>query len=79
MSNNKDKTYFQDSCLENDEFKQWLVKANEKTQAKCKHCHKTFELSNMGIQALSLEVMPQGKSTRTFRRNFLSFILEFKG
>jgi len=48
----KEKTYFQDSWLENDDFKDWLVKANEKTKAKCKRCRKTFQLSNMGVQAL---------------------------
>ena len=48
----KDKTFFQDSWLEGEEFKDWLVKASDTSQARCKPCHKTFALSNMGVQAL---------------------------
>ena len=48
----KDKTYFQDSWLEIDEFKEWISRPSLNTQAKCKRCQKTIELSNMGVQAL---------------------------
>ena len=49
---NKDQTYFQDTWLSDDKYKDWLVSTGKNTQARCKRCKKTFELSNMGIQAL---------------------------
>ena len=36
------------------EFASWLVNGKEKTQAKCKLCHKVVELSNMYIQVLNI-------------------------
>jgi len=53
IMSNKD-TYFQDSWLELEEFQDWLVGGKEIKQAKCSRCHKTIELSNMGIQALNV-------------------------
>ena len=47
-----EKTFFQESWLSNEEFKSWLVPTENKSQAKCKKCKKTFELSNIGVQAL---------------------------
>ena len=47
-----EKTFFQESWLSNEEFKSWLVLTENKQQARCKRCKKTFELSNMGVQAL---------------------------
>ena len=45
-------TYFQNDWLKNADLKDWLLPADKKTQARCKRCRKTFELSNMGVQAL---------------------------
>ena len=47
-----EKTYFQDNWFEIEEFKDWIVNTSVRTQARCKRCQKTFELSNMGVQAL---------------------------
>ena len=47
-----EKTFFQESWLSNEEFKSWLVPTENKSQARCKRCKKTFELSNMEVQAL---------------------------
>ena len=44
-----EKTFFLESWLSNEEFKCWLVPTENKLQARCKRCKKTFELSNMGI------------------------------
>ena len=48
----KDQTYFSKDWLEDPDFKNWLVSCTNNTQARCKHCQKTFNLSNMGRQAL---------------------------
>ncbi|XP_047123731.1 uncharacterized protein LOC124806683 [Hydra vulgaris] len=48
-----EKTYFQEDWLQQDIYKDWLVpNAHAKTKAYCKKCKKSFELSNMGIQAV---------------------------
>ena len=39
-----EKTFFQESWLSNEEFKSWLVPTENKSQARCKRCKKTFEL-----------------------------------
>ena len=54
MSKEKvEKTYFQDSLLDSEEFKEWLVKVkDDNTQVRCRRCQKTISLSNMGIKAL---------------------------
>ena len=38
--------------LEDPDFKNWLVSCTNNTQARCKLCQKTFNLSNMGRKAL---------------------------
>ena len=47
-----DKTYFQQDWLTIPQFKDWLSTGKESTKAYCKRCSKTFEVSNMGIQAV---------------------------
>ncbi|XP_047146037.1 uncharacterized protein LOC124818961 [Hydra vulgaris] len=48
-----EKTYFQEDWLQQDIYKDWLVpNAHAKTKAHYKKCKKSFELSNMGIQAV---------------------------
>ena len=46
------KTYFQQDLLTIPQFKDWLSAGKESTKAYCKSCSKTFELSNMEIQAV---------------------------
>ena len=48
----QDQRYFSSDWLEDPEFKDWIVKVSDITQARCKTCMKTFSLSNMGRQAL---------------------------
>ena len=47
-----EKLFFQESWLSNEELKSWLVPTENKSQARCKRCKKTFELFNIGVQAL---------------------------
>ena len=47
-----DETFFQQDWLTIPQFKDWLSAGKESTKAYCKRCSKTFELSNMGIQAV---------------------------
>ena len=37
----KDHTYFQDTWLSDDKYKDWLVSTGKNTQARCKRCKKT--------------------------------------
>ena len=53
MSNKKDQTFFSHNWLSDPEFKMWLVEVpGDNKLARCKHCKKSFNLSNMGRQAL---------------------------
>ena len=36
--------------MSNEEFKSWLVLTENKSQAICKRCKKTFELSNIALK-----------------------------
>ena len=47
----KGQTYFSKNWLEDTDFKNWLVSYTNNTQAGCKLCQKTFNLSNMRRQA----------------------------
>ena len=44
-------SYFQQRWLSDERFKDWLVPAQTKREARCKRCKKFFALSNMGVQA----------------------------
>ena len=48
----KARSNFANDGLEDPNFKEWLGKASSNNEARCKICHKTFKLSNMGRQAL---------------------------
>ena len=48
----KDQRDFFKNWLEDADFKNWFVSCTNNTQAKCKLCQKTFNLSNMEKQAL---------------------------
>ena len=48
----KDHTYFNNDCLSDPEFTEWVKIAKSNTQCHCKTCHKMRELSNMGVTAL---------------------------
>ena len=48
----KDQTYFSKDWLENPDFKNWSASCTNNTQARWKLCQKTFNLSNIGRQAL---------------------------
>ena len=45
-------SYYQERWLSDERFKDWLVPAQAKREARCKGCKKSFTLSNMGVQAL---------------------------
>ena len=47
-----DQTSFSQDWLNDSEFEQWITVAPNNTQARCKLCKQTFNLSNMGRQAL---------------------------
>ena len=57
-TNSKDKkkqTYFDKTWLEHEDFSCWVAEVkNEPTKYRCKTCHKTNGLSNMGIDALKI-------------------------
>ena len=44
----KDQAYFSKDWLEDPDFKNWLVSCTNNTQARCKLCQKTFNLSILG-------------------------------
>ena len=58
----KDQTYFSSDWLADPEFNQWLVSVSNNTQARCKLCRTTFNLSNMGRQALTSHASGQKHS-----------------
>ena len=51
-----DKTYFQQDWLIIPQFKGWLSAGKESIKPYCERCSKKFEFSNMGIQAIMLQV-----------------------
>ena len=48
----KDQTYILKDWLTDADFKDWLADTDDNSATRCKICHKTFKLSNMGRQAL---------------------------
>ena len=53
----KKQTYFDKTWLEHEDFSQWVAEVkNEPTKYRCKICHKTNGLSNMGIGALKIHL-----------------------
>ncbi|XP_066910897.1 uncharacterized protein [Clytia hemisphaerica] len=67
----QEKTYFQDNWSEIDESKDWIARSSVNTQARCKRCHKTFALSNMGVQALRSHA--SGKKHKEITQKVSSF------
>ena len=58
--------------MEDLNFKEWLGKASSNNEARCKICHKTFKLSNIGWQALVGHANSQKhKDILDFRQSFL--------
>ena len=56
-SKDKKQTYFDKTWLEHEDILQWVAKVkNEPTKYRCKICHKTNGLSNMGIGALKIHL-----------------------
>ena len=53
MSTTKNKCIFNDSWLIDPRFSLWIKKSNNKSKAYCNFCQKDFDISNMGIAALS--------------------------
>ena len=45
-------SYLQERWLSDERFKDWLVPAQTKREARYKRCKNSFALSNMGVQAL---------------------------
>ena len=60
-------TYFSKAWLDDEEFKKWLSPVVDNTQARFKQCNKTFNLSNMGRQALVSHASGQKHKTLTHR------------
>ena len=56
MSKKKDKCIFNDSWLVDERFKEWIDKSDSKWKARCKFCSKDFDISNMGVAALTTHV-----------------------
>ena len=53
MSKKKDQTFFSHDWLSDPEFKTWLVEVSgDNKLTRCKYRKKSFNLSNMGHQAL---------------------------
>ena len=59
----KDQTYFSKDCLEDPNFKNYLVSCTDNIQARCELCQKTFNLSIMEGQALDSHA--SGKKIQT--------------
>ena len=53
MINPKNQNNFVDSCLDDPQFRDWLVKDKQNTRARCSVCHKVIELSSSGKSALT--------------------------
>ena len=67
MSKKKDQTFFSHDWLPDPEFKMWLVEVPGGNKlARCKHYKKSFNLSNMGHQAL---VMEQAETSKHYKVN----------
>ena len=60
-------TYFSKAWLDEEDFKKWLSPVADNTQARCKQCNKTFNLSNMGRQALVSHAAGKKHITLTHR------------
>ena len=68
---NRMSTYFKDCWLEDPILSSWLEKGPDKKSAKCKKCHVSFTLSNMGKR--SLESHMRGKKHITKSKSASSF------
>ena len=54
MPNKKEKKFiFNENWLVDERFKDWLAKSGSKWNASCKFCMKDFDISNMGVAALT--------------------------
>ena len=53
MSNPKNQKYFVNSCLDDPQFKDRLVKYKQNTRSRCSVCHKVIELWSSGKLALT--------------------------
>ena len=49
----KNKCIFNESWLSDSRFSQWLKRSGNSTKARCSYCQKDFDISNMGIAALT--------------------------
>ena len=48
-----EKVYFQEDWLQYPDYKDWIAPdTHAKTKSRCKRCCKSFEFSNMGVQAV---------------------------
>ena len=66
----KDQAYFSKDWLTDPDFKNWLADTNDNTAARCKVCHKTFKLSNMGRQALTSHASGKSHKKHVDRKQF---------
>ena len=52
----KDKCVFNENWLVHDWFTEWIEKSDSKWKARCKFCSKDFNISNVGVSALSSHI-----------------------
>ena len=57
-------SYYQERWLSDERFKDWLVPAQAKREARCKGCKKSFTLSNMAYK--HLKVMSKARNTNSY-------------
>lgn len=73
----KYKSKFQDSWLEEEEFKVWLQKRKDETQAYCKLCMKSFSISSHGRTSLTTHASGEkhkSKIPSTNQRTLMSLV-----
>ena len=52
----KGKCIFSGDWLVDDRFTEWIEKSNSKWKARCKFCSKDFDISSMGVSALTSHI-----------------------
>ena len=61
---------FQDLWLEDEEWKKWLRRGNDKYSAFCCFCKKTFDISHSGVNCVKAHA--KGKKHSSFEENLKS-------
>ena len=74
----KDKCIFNENWLVDPRFKSWLKRLENKWTAYCKFCKKKFDISNMGISALTSHLSGQKHSEIASQRKSQTRALFFR-